>query len=234
MRHALALAVLWLAAPCQGWAPPPPQLCSKAAAAPPRRGRRRTPELLSKDDDDLPEETIGDAWEAGLENGRAIGKTVVARFASPIVDDQGLIIADALVAGIVAPGLEIITCTALGFPLPSWSSVFGARRLVAPTLLRGATLSTCWFGGALSARLYARDAYDFPPPNGADDRFAVTFKRTLQAGAFATALLIFRRSFDYYSHLASGPSSATRPRRTKRSCASSRISCGTASPRHLS
>ena len=41
-------------------------------------------------------EEIAFAWEAGLENGRAIGKTVVARFASPIVDDQGLIIADAL------------------------------------------------------------------------------------------------------------------------------------------
>ena len=88
MRHSLALAVLWLAAPCQGWVAPPPRLC-KAAAAPPRRGRRRTPELLSNDnEDDLPEESIGDAWEAGLENGRAIGRTVVARFASPIVDDQ--------------------------------------------------------------------------------------------------------------------------------------------------
>ena len=102
MRHSLALAVLWLAAPCQGWVARPPRLC-KAAAAPPRRGRRgsatrpRTASrLLSKDDDELPEETIGDAWEAGLENGRAIGKTVVARFASPRVDDQGLIIADAL------------------------------------------------------------------------------------------------------------------------------------------
>ena len=123
MRHALIFAVAWLAAPCQGWVTPPPRLC-KHAAAPPRRGRRRTPELLTKnDEDDLPEETIGDAWEAGLENGRAIGKTVVARFASPIVDDQGLIIADALVAGIVAPGLEVITCTALGVPLPSWSGV---------------------------------------------------------------------------------------------------------------
>ena len=103
----MVLAVVWLAAPCQGWARPPPRLC-KTAAAPPRRGRRGSatrradarphtaPRLLSKDDDELPEETIGDAWEAGLENGRAIGKTVVARFASPRVDDQGLIIADAL------------------------------------------------------------------------------------------------------------------------------------------
>ena len=214
MRHSIC-AVLWLAAPCQGWVTPPPQLCSRAAAAP--RGRRGSPRLLSSkdDDDDLPEESIGDAWEAGLENGRAIGKTVVARFASPIVDDQGLIIADALVAGIVAPGLEIITCTALGLgvPLPSWSSVFGARRLVAPTLLRGATLSTCWFGGALSARLYARDAYDFPPPNGADDRFAVTFRRTLQAGAFATALLIMSTqlrlllTFGFWPQLGDSPAS---------------------------
>ena len=69
---------------------------------------------------------------------RAIGKTVVARFASPIVDDQGLDgITHSLVAGIVAPGLEIITCTALGFPLPSWSAVFGARRPVAPDATKG-------------------------------------------------------------------------------------------------
>mgnify|MGYP004250500695 FL=1 len=91
--------------------------------------------------------------------------------------------------------------------------MFGARRLVAPTLLRGATLSTCWFGGALSARLYARDAYDFPPPNGADDRFAVTFKRTLQAGAFATALLIFSTqlrlllTFGFWPQLGDSPAS---------------------------
>ena len=199
MPRRTAFACLWLLGLCQGWLAPPRPRC--------------TARLLSKDDDELPEETIGDAWEAGLENGRAIGKTVVARFASPIVDDQGLIIADALVAGIVAPGLEIITCTLTGFPLPSWSSVFGARRLVAPTLLRGATLSTCWFGGALSARLYARDAYDFPPPNGADDRFAVTFKRTLQAGAFATALLIMSTqlrlllTFGFWPQLGDSPAS---------------------------
>ena len=42
----------------------------------------------------------------------------------------------AQVAGIVAPGLEIIACTALGFPL-SWSRCSEPfERLVAPTLLR--------------------------------------------------------------------------------------------------
>ena len=163
--------------------------CAKLAAP---RDTHAEHDLSKENDDDLPEESIGDAWEAGLENGAIENRR--GRFASPIVDDQGLIIADALVAGIVAPGLEIITCTALGFPLPSWSAVFGAnsRRRCC-----GRGMSTCWFGGALSARLYARDAYDFPPPNGADDRFAVTFKRTLQAGAFATASSSFRRSFDY-------------------------------------
>lgn len=83
----------------------------------------------------------------------------VQRFASPKIDDQGLIIADALVAGVVAPGLELITALAVGAPLPAWASVLGARRLVLPTLLRGTTLATCWLGGALSARLYDRTSH---------------------------------------------------------------------------
>jgi hypothetical protein len=187
MHHASMLAaILALVGPCQAWVAPPAHLCKNAAPRP-----RRARHIKSKnDDEDLPEESLGDAWKAGLENGYAVGKMVLRRFASPKVDDQGLIIADALIAGIVAPGLEILACTALGVPLPAWSTALGARRLVAPTLLRGATLSTCWFGGALSARLYERETYDFPPPAGADDRFVVTFSRTLQAGAFATALLI--------------------------------------------
>ena len=137
MRHSLVLAVVWLAAPCQGWVTPPPQLCSKAAAAPPRRGRRRTPELRSNDnEDDLPEETIGDAWEAGLENGRAIGKTVVARFASPRVDDQGLIIADALARR------------------PVWKSNFGCpthRRDVVPV-----AASARWYNNTHRSRASSR------------------------------------------------------------------------------
>ena len=131
-------------------------------------------------------ESLRDAWDAGVEN----GKEILARFTNPVVDDQGLIIADALIAGVVAPGLEAIVCTAAGVPLPLWASAFGSRKLVLPVLVRGATEATCWYAGAVSARLYARDAYDFPPPAGADDRFATTVKRTLQAGSFATALLI--------------------------------------------
>ena len=131
-------------------------------------------------------ETLREAWDLGVEN----GKEIVARFASPKVDDDGLVIADALIAGIVAPGLEVIVCTVGGVPLPLWATAFGRRKLVLPVLVRGATEAACWYAGAVSARLYERDAYDFPPPAGAEDRFAVTVRRTLSAGSFATALLI--------------------------------------------
>ncbi|KAH8044024.1 ubiquitin protein ligase [Aureococcus anophagefferens] len=63
-------------------------------------------------------ESLRDAWDAGVEN----GKEILARFTNPVVDDQGLIIADALIAGVVAPGLEAIVCTAAGVPLPLWAS----------------------------------------------------------------------------------------------------------------
>ena len=155
----------------------------------PRRSLRRParpPVRRAANGGDGDGESLRDAWDAGVEN----GKEILARFTNPVVDDQGLIIADALIAGVVAPGLEAIVCTAAGVPLPLWASAFGSRKLVLPVLVRGATEATCWYAGAVSARLYARDAYDFPPPAGADDRFATTVKRTLQAGSFATALLI--------------------------------------------
>ena len=43
-----------------------------------------------------------------------------------------------------------------------------------------------------------RRRYDFPPPEGADDRFAVTAARVLRGGAFATALLVFATQLQLY------------------------------------
>lgn len=42
----------------------------------------------------------------------------------------------------------------------------------------------------VAARMYERESYDFPPPTGAEDRYDVTVRRVIQAGCFASALLI--------------------------------------------
>lgn len=131
-------------------------------------------------------DSLGEAWQRGIEH----AKTMARRFTSPTIDDQGLVYADAMLAGIVAPGLEAIACIVLHQPLPNWATALGPRRLVAPVLLRGFNLGGCWLGGALSARLYERSAFDFPPPAGASNRYAVTLSRVFKAGCFATALLI--------------------------------------------
>lgn len=130
------------------------------------------------------EEGWRNAWEKGVE----FGQELATRFTSPRIDDEGLVITDGLVTGIVAPGLEAIVCVVLHAPLPTWTTALGPKRLIAPVLLRGSTLASCWLGGALAARLYERSSYDFP---GAPDRFKITLSRVLQGGCFATALLIF-------------------------------------------
>mmetsp|Transcript_13610 Transcript_13610/g.42970 ORF Transcript_13610/g.42970 Transcript_13610/m.42970 type:complete len:226 (+) Transcript_13610:29-706(+) len=137
--------------------------------------------------DEEPESGLREAWTSGVE----FGKTLATRFTSPRIDDEGLVITDALAAGIVAPGLEAIVCVVTGLPLPVWATVLGPRRLLAPVALRGVTLAGCWFGGALAGRLYERAAFDFPPPTGSSDRYAVTASRVAQSGCFAVALLIF-------------------------------------------
>ncbi|KAJ1458153.1 hypothetical protein M885DRAFT_514275 [Pelagophyceae sp. CCMP2097] len=158
---------------------------------PPGRDAGRLRAFQDGENDGPPD--IKGAWEAGLANGKAL---LEDRFVSPKIDDQGLIIADFLVAGVVAPGLEAIVFTVLGLPSPLWAARFGRGKLVLPVLARGLSLGACWLGGALAAKLYAREAYDFPPPDGAEDRYAVTMRRTLQAGSFAVALLVVSTQLD--------------------------------------
>lgn len=142
----------------------------------------------------------GEAFERGLEYGRELSK----RFTSPKIDDQGLVIADALISGVVAPGLEAIVCTVAGLPPPSWLGAFGRGRLVAPVLVRGVNLASCWIAGALAACCYEREVYDFPPPDGQESRYATTFSRVLQAGSFATALLLFSTQLQVTVHYGFG------------------------------
>lgn len=87
----------------------------------------------------------------GKEAGNGIRKEVVRRFQDPKIDDVGLIITDALVAGIIAPGIEIFLTVGSGTPLPHW--VYPSSGLITSVLVRGATLAACFVAGALAAEV---------------------------------------------------------------------------------
>ena len=113
-------------------------------------------------------EEIKRAWSQGQEVGKEIRKDFARRFKAPQVDDVGLVVTDALVAGIVTPGLEVIVAVGAGAPLPHW--VVPALGLVTSVLARGLTLASCFVVGAFAAECYDRRAFDFPPPQGRSGR----------------------------------------------------------------
>ena len=124
-------------------------------------------------------------------------KGVIDRFTAPVIDDPALPISDALVAQIVAPSLEVFWLTSNHASMPTWltmsQSLFPMRgSLVAPTLIHGAMLASCWIAGALAAKAFEVDAFDVSEGKG----YGNVFLRTIQAGAFATGLLIFVTQLD--------------------------------------
>ncbi len=118
----------------------------------------------------------------------------LGRFISPRLDDPGLVLADALLAQVVAPTFQLFTISSIKAPLPSWAlplfpGLFDTRgSLVAPTLIHGAGLAFCWIAGALAAKAYEQEAFS--------KDYGKVLSRTLQAGAFATGILIFSTQID--------------------------------------
>jgi hypothetical protein len=106
-------------------------------------------------------------------------RSLVDRFLNPVVDDPGLILADAQISGIILPGIEAIVFFAAG-ARPSWLGPPGTS-LFAPTISHGCGLALCWLCGALSARAYEEAAYS---------KTDVAISRTLAGGSFAVGLLI--------------------------------------------
>jgi len=125
--------------------------------------------------------------------------SILDRFLSPTIDDTGLPLSDALVAQIVAPSLQVFWLGLNHAPLPTWlqpisPQIFPTRgSLVAPTLIHGAGLASCWIAGALAGKAYEQDAYDLNAPNGG---YGTTVARVLKSGAFATGLLIVSTQLD--------------------------------------
>ena len=156
--------------------PPPPRRCKLAGARGNRRARgsqpRARPCKASSGDDEPP------------------SRSIAARFTDPVVEDPGLPLADALVAGAVAPTLLSQLVLTFGLPRPMWLFALNAvpqwRGLpyVLPTLAHGAALASCWLVGALSAELYASRNYG----RDGEDVAVAAAKR---AGAAAAGVLLF-------------------------------------------
>jgi hypothetical protein len=124
--------------------------------------------------------------------------SVFSRFTSPRLDDPFLPLVDVSVAQIVAPSMQVLWLSLQHAPTPSWlrplsSNLYAARgSLVAPTLIHGAALASCWLVGALAAQAYRKEA--IVPESPRDYRFILW--TVCQAGAFATGILIFATQLD--------------------------------------
>lgn len=129
--------------------------------------------------------------------------SVLDRFLNPQIDDRALPLSDALVSQIIAPSIQVAWLSLNHAPSPTWlrpffeSSVFYDFRgaLVAPALIHGAALASCWLVGALAARAYEIDALI---PDRETKSYLPVFSRVLQAGAFATGVLILGTQLDLY------------------------------------
>jgi len=148
---------------------------------------------------------------------------IMSRFLSPRIDDRDLPLADALLAQIVAPSLEVFWLSSNHAPLPTWlSPIFQTSyrsaiynnlpmqgALVAPTLIHGAGLACCWILGALAAKLYQSDAFDVTQPGS----YGNVLRKILRAGAFASGILILSTQVDllieFGRYVQSGESEAT-------------------------
>ncbi|KAL3788356.1 hypothetical protein HJC23_009162 [Cyclotella cryptica] len=148
--------------------------------------------------------------------------SILQRFVSPVIDDPGLPLTDALLAQIVAPSLQIFWIFLVHAPSPSWlrplSSYFGEApelaprgSLLAPTLIHGAGLAVCWLAGALAARMYEKEAFSLRELDSAESSQSRSFfekalrgiqsydtvvSRLVKAGAFATGILIVGTQID--------------------------------------
>jgi hypothetical protein len=128
------------------------------------------------------------------------------RFTNPRLDDPGLPLTEAGLAQICAPSLQIAWLSLLQAPTPTWCQPLfrseqllgnGAGSLLAPTLIHGAALATCWLLGALAARAYERPAFAVDPVTKS---YTTVVRGVLQAGCGATGILILATQADVYLH----------------------------------
>jgi hypothetical protein len=130
---------------------------------------------------------------------------ILSRFLSPVIDDPALPLSDVLVAQIIAPSIQVVWLSLNHAPTPGWlkpifdtnTQLFAARgSLVAPALIHGAALASCWIVGALAAKTYERAAIAPTEENPGVGGYGTVLWRVVQAGAFATGVLILSTQAD--------------------------------------
>ena len=143
-----------------------------------------------------------------------VASDIFTRFTSPIIDDPGLPLSDVLVAQVIAPSLQIAWISSQHAPQPSWlqpifdSSLLYSNRgvLLAPALIHGAALASCWITGALAAKAYERKSIS-PVPikslssstlNKVEWDYSNVLLAIFKSGAFAVGLLIFATQIDLF------------------------------------
>ena len=166
-------------------------------------------ELLAteKDDDDDTTNSSGN-WSASKSD--MVPPDILRRFTSPIIDDPGLPLTDVLVAQVIAPSLQIAWISIRHAPQPSWltpifdTSLLYTNRgtLLAPALIHGAALASCWITGALAAKAYERDAISpIQIKSSVSDvkwDYSKVILSIIKSGAFAIGLLIFATQIDLF------------------------------------
>lgn len=126
----------------------------------------------------------------------------LTRFISPQISDPGLPLADALLAQIVAPSLQVFWLVSQSAPSPTWlqplfptAQLFTTRgTLVAPTLIHGALLASCWLLASLAAKGYEYKGFDVTLGEG----YSEVLWRLVKAGAFAVGLLVLLTQLDLF------------------------------------
>ena len=168
----------------------------------------------SSSDEDEP---VAEAERAQLQEAEeASVNSLFQRFLSPRIDDPGLPLTDILLAQIVAPTFQIYWIALNHAPNPSWlvpvSTYFGQApelaprgSLLAPALIHGAGLAVCWLAGALAARSFEAEAFRLKDVEGDGSnvgvletigRYDTVLIRLIQAGAFASGILILSTQLD--------------------------------------
>jgi hypothetical protein len=128
-----------------------------------------------------------------------LNESILDRFTDPKIEDPRLPLAEAGIAQIVAPTMELFWLQLNQSPFPSWAIplydyTFTPRgALLAPTLIHGAGLACAWLLGCLAARAYERNAYQ--------GNITQVVSTTLKAGAFACGILILATQVDLYKEM---------------------------------
>mmetsp|Transcript_10245 Transcript_10245/g.12227 ORF Transcript_10245/g.12227 Transcript_10245/m.12227 type:complete len:287 (-) Transcript_10245:68-928(-) len=131
-------------------------------------------------------ESLKDAFDEGLSYGQNVRKEVLSRFLSPVIDDRGLPLADALVTtsssllvAIVVLAADIIRPSWLQ-PL-EWVPTWRSLPYILPAITHGSLLSLCWILGGLAAQGYQKASWE-------SRQAAAAF--TAKAWAFAVSMMI--------------------------------------------